>query len=119
MIMGAFCIPVFILGILGYKFELDLYGYHTQAPLSATGTLLFILFLLKGVVAYSLWFEKRWAVFLGIVDAAVGILICVISMANISILPNSGGFRLEIVFLIPYLIKLSRIKKKWIRLGNG
>jgi len=120
MILGSLCIPVFIFGISGYNFEIELYGYRTQTPLSSLGIVLLLLFLYKGIVAYSLWFERRWAVSLGIVDAIIGILICIISMTSAFLLAGNyspNGFRLEIVVLVPYLIKLNKIKKKWIQLA--
>jgi uncharacterized membrane protein HdeD (DUF308 family) len=120
MILGTLCIPVFIFGLSSYNYEIELYGYKTRDPLSTIGLVLFLLLLFKGFVSFSLWFERRWAVTLGIIDAIIGILICTISMASIFFLPGNrgtNGFGLEIVILIPYLIKLFGIKKKWQQLS--
>jgi len=117
LVMGALTISVIILGIAGFNFELDLYGYGANEVLSPTGILLSLLFLYKGFVSYSLWFEKDWAITVGLIDAIIGIIICVMSMIGISLTSvyrTSFTFRLEIIFLIPYLIKLSSIKGKWL-----
>lgn len=117
IIIGSISVPAFVMGALGYHYESALYGYETEAPLSAIGIILLLLFLYKGVVAYSLWLERIWAVYLGIIDAIIGILICILAMVNISIFhgqSQSTGFRLEIIFLLPYLIKLIGIKGQWV-----
>jgi len=118
MIFGAISIPIFILGLSGFNFELELYGYTAHRALSTIGVFLFLLYLFKGVVSYSLWFEKVWAVNLGIIDAIIGILTCIIGMANIPLFHgnlDSNRFRFEIIFLIPYLIKLTRIRRLWMQ----
>jgi hypothetical protein len=69
------------------------------------------------MVAYSLWTEKNRAISLGIVDALVGIVICLYSMAIAPFVNNQPNFifnfRLELVALIPYLIKLRKIRPHW------
>lgn len=80
------------------------------------GILLSLGFLLKGIVAYSLWFEKDWAINLAMVDAVAGILLCIIEMFGIPFLMDRPGqfvFRGEILLLIPYLIKLIMLRRKW------
>jgi Trk-type K+ transport system membrane component len=118
MIAGGMTIPVFILGIAGYNFDIALYGYSVHSETSWMGVLLALLFLYKGIVSFALWFEWELAVTLGIIDAIAGLLLCLIAMAHLSVLSeytDSSAFRLEIVLLVPYLIKLIRIKKNWIR----
>jgi len=44
---------------------------------------------------------------IAVIDAVIGIVVCIISMYLFS------GFKLELVILIPYLIKLFKIKDKW------
>jgi len=116
MVVGVFTIPVFIFGITGFNFVMSLYGYETNEALSPVGVLLTLLFLYKGIVSYALWFEKDWAVVAGLIDAIIGIIICVMSMIGISIgsmARTPFTFRLEIILLIPYLIKLNNMKGKW------
>ena len=109
MILGVFTIPVLILGILGNNVSLSLYGLETNEVMSAQGLLLLFLFLYKGTVAALLWFEQGPAIVLAILDAALGILICIWVMFAAPKLT----LRLELVALIPYLIMMIRIGKKW------
>lgn len=101
-----------IFGISGKNFKESLYGLESTDPFSIVGIVITFLFLFKGFVSYSLWFEKDWAIELGTIDAIIGLLICVYLM----IFPQytvGGGIRLEIAILIPYLVKLQNIKAKW------
>jgi hypothetical protein len=119
MVIGVIAILGFILGISGFTFVVSLYGYETQRALSPLGAFLTFLFLYKGFVSYSLWFEKDWAITAGLVDAIIGIIICIMSMMGISLISvyrSPFTFRLEIIFLIPYLIKLTKLKGRWFEL---
>jgi hypothetical protein len=114
LVAGAIAVPAFIIGIFGFSFSIAMYGFSTTEPTSMVGIALLLLFVLKGVVSYGLWFEKKWAINLGLFDGYLGIAICIISMIFALGRDVSGfSFRLEIVFLIPYLIKLHRIKRPW------
>jgi len=108
-IMGGFAIPILIIGLMGTNVDLALYGLETNEVTSAEGLLLIALFLYKGIVAALLWFERGPAAVLGILDAVLGILICIWVMFAAPKL----AFRLELVALIPYLIAMIRISKKW------
>lgn len=117
MIFG-FIAPIgIIFGILGIDFNLALYGIETTKALSITGIILIILFTIKGTVSFGLWFEKNWAVNLAIIDATFGILACIIVMIVLPFLSKNGGFhinlRLELIALIPYLLKMKKIKNDW------
>jgi hypothetical protein len=109
MILGGFAIPVLIVGLMGMNVNLALYGLQTNEVTSGEGLLLCSLFLYKGIVAALLWFERGPAVVLGIVDAVLGILICIWVMFA----APKFAFRLELVALIPYLIVMITINKKW------
>ena len=120
MIFGGFAVLAFIGGLFSLNFESSLYGLETNAPLSSTGLLIFFLFLLKGIVAFALWTEKDLAVYLGIADAIIGIAVCTAIMIYPSL--SSGqrfSFRLELILLIPFLIKLLSIKNAWWRARKG
>jgi hypothetical protein len=108
MIMGGLALPIFLLGLSGSRYQLALYGFETTKPTSFLGFLIFGLFIYKGIVAYALWFERDWAIVSGIIDAVVGILVCTISMFLFK-----NTFRVEIIILIAYCIKLLKIKSKW------
>ncbi|RPD41663.1 hypothetical protein [Chitinophaga barathri] len=115
LVFGGLLPLGFIAGIAGINYEIALYGLESNHPLSLTGLSLFALFALKALVAYGLWMEKEWAVQAGIIDALIGIGICVYQMF---ISPFLGpGFvismRLELIALIPYLLKLRRLYDDW------
>lgn len=111
----SFAVPiVLVLGVLGYKAELALYGFETDEAFSAIGILILILFMLKGITAFGLLKEKDWAIKAGIADAVIGIAVCAFVM--IYALTNAGNhfsLRLELVALIPCLVKLIKIKPQW------
>lgn len=119
MITGAIAPICLLAGISDGRVQLALYGFETTDPLSTSGLVISLLFLYKGIVAYSLWTEKDWAINFGIVDAFVGIAICIYVMTIAPFVNNQSGFvfnfRLELVALIPYLIKLRKIKSVWRR----
>jgi len=103
--------------------SLALYGMETHNPISTAGLLISTLFLLKGIVAYGLCWEKDWAVELGIIDAIVGIAFCALMMTPIAtwleLAPQGLRLRLELVALIPYLMKLQKIKPLWRKGGSN
>lgn len=116
LIFGAIVPIILILGIIGMSANLSLYGLETMQPLSLTGIIITILFALKGVVAFGLWTEKEWAVTLAIIDAVIGILVCITIMAIIPLLSKYGmsiNLRLELIPLFLYLIKMREIKSEW------
>ncbi|MEM6298588.1 MAG: hypothetical protein AAF740_07870 [Bacteroidota bacterium] len=119
LVMGALIPVAAVLGLLGFTFGLSIYGLESNAPLSLTGLIVMSIFSLKGAVAFGLWTEKRWAAKLALVDAAVGLFICVL----VSMLPFvaiegnfisiDASFRLEILFLLPYLLVMRKIAPEW------
>lgn len=118
LIFGAIVPVVLILGIVGMDFNLSMYGLETTRPISLIGIFITFLFALKGFVAFGLWTEKEWAVNLAITDAILGIIVCVFVMVILPFISNSGGMninlRLELIPLIPYLIKMRKIKIAWL-----
>ena len=114
MVLSSITPITLVLGLLGYHPNLSLYGIETYDPISLIGILLHVLFAFKGVVAFGLWFEKKWAVQLAIIDAISGIIICIIvviimAFSNHHII----SIRLEFIALIPFLIKMKKIKPEW------
>lgn len=116
LIMGAIAFAGLILGVLGYNFQLELYGIKTEGPLSLAGLGLFIIFLFKGYTSYCIIQEKDTAIILGTIDAIIGIAICCLVMIY-QLVNRQGGsfftFRIELLLLIPYLVKLQKIKPDW------
>jgi hypothetical protein len=116
MIFGAVAPIGLILGIFGMSFDLSLYGLETTNPLSLVGLIIIALFAIKGAVSFGLWTEKDWAIKLAIIDSILGIAICVLVMIVLPFLYNNGfklTLRLELVALIPYLLKMQTIKSDW------
>ena len=109
MIMGCATIPVLIIGLTGRHATMSLYGLETNDILSVEGLLITFFFFYKGIVAFLLWFEQGPAVILAIIDAILGILVC----CWVMIAAPTFSFRLELVALIPYLVTMIRIRKKW------
>ena len=119
MFAGVLSIICLVAGIAGASMEMSLYGLESNEPLTMTGMIILLLFILKGAVGFGLWFEKDWAVLLGITDAIMGIGICLYLTVSSTFLHNTSGsinnFRLELVALIPYLIRLWKIRSAWQR----
>lgn len=118
MIIGVIAPVCLLAGLSGTKLRLALYGLESKDSLSFPGMVILLLFILKGIVAFGLWTEKDWAITLGMADAMVGIAICVYVTAIAPFVNNHSAFvlnlRLELAVLIPYLIKLRKIKSQWI-----
>ena len=118
MIFGLIAPLGLIAGLLGMSFELSLYGLETFDPISFFGLVIILLFALKGIVAFGLWWEKAWAVLLAMIDATVGVIICIFSMAILPFITENGSqfitFRIELLLLIPYFVKMNNIKTTWI-----
>jgi hypothetical protein len=105
-----------IFGLFGYKFQLALYGLDTNDPLTITGISIILLFLFKGIISFFLLTEQDWAIKFGIIDAITGIVVCILVMLSPMLNPGSNtgfSFRLELLFLIPYLNKMLKIRKPW------
>lgn len=113
---GGLAFICLVLGLFGARLQLAFYGLETWEPLSVTGLAVIAIALLKGITAYALWMEKEWAINIGQLDATLGIVICVLVMIYpyVDQLEASRfNFRLELVLLIPYLIRLRAIKGPW------
>jgi hypothetical protein len=116
LVLGAFALLGLALGIFGYKFSIAMYGLETQEPFSIIGIFLFVVFAFKAVVAYGFLKKTDFAITLGLIDAIAGVCICCSIMLFPLVYPEyqTGSlFRLELLVLIPYLLKLKKIKPQW------
>ena len=114
LIISAIAPIVFVLGLMGFTAQLALYGLETNEPLSPIGILITALFIIKGITAFGFLKEKDWAIKIGIADAIIGIVICTLVMLYPIINSDSKfSLRIELVALIPYLLKLLKIKTQW------
>jgi len=102
-----------VMGFLDKLISLSLYGFNTFYPLSIAGIFILSLMAFKGITAYSLWTEKDIAVDLAIIDAILGIAICIIAMIVLPFLDATSikfEIRLELIALIPYFMHMRKIK---------
>jgi len=110
IIFGGLAVIGFFAGFAGVRFDNSVYGLETNDPHSQTGLIIIALMILKGFAGFGLYFEKNWAILVAKIDAIVGILVCIAVM----VFPKSGiTIRLEIAFLIPYLLKIIKIEDYW------
>ena len=114
---GYWCFSNHKFSVRGFGFTASLafYGFETNEPLSFTGLLIITVAMFKAVTAFSLWFEKDYAVALGKTDAIIGMGLCLVSMLVLPFLLQDYHvtLRLELALLIPYLIKLDKINAGW------
>lgn len=121
----TFCWIFMLLGVCGLaslignaftdNVNLSLYGFSSNTAYSGVGIFIIAIMALKGFAAYSLWFEKPNAIIIAKIDAIIGIVICIASMFVIPFTSGDGhiSFRLEILLLIPYYIKINKIEYEW------
>lgn len=115
MLFGILSFVCLILGFTNVKPALAFYGFETNEPFSLNGLIVIAVGILKGITAFGLWFEKDFAVKTGKIDAILGIVLCGISMLVLPFIQVELNItiRLELLMLIPYLIKLNKIQKEW------
>ena len=115
MLFGLLSIVCLILGFTNTKPLLAFYGFETNEPFSLNGIIVITIGVIKGITAFSLWFEKDFAIKLGKIDAIIGIIICGISMLVLPFVQDGFNFniRLELALLIPFLLKLNKIQNEW------
>ena len=117
MITGAMVPFGFVFSLFGMNFKLALFGLESTNPLDTIGLIVSTLFLLKGIAAFALWTEKDWAIRLATIEAFLSIAVCVFVMLIYPAIDTSRGYsmslRLELALIIPYLLKLQKIKPVW------
>lgn len=115
MIFGFFAILSLVLGIFGIKPQLAFYGFETNEVFSLFGIIVISVGILKGITAYSLWYEKDYAIKLAKMDTYIGFLLCIISMFVLPFVLPDFRFKIkfEIVALILFIIKLNKIQSSW------
>ena len=113
LIVGLLMPIILVLGIIVHNFPTALYGIESNTLYSSAGIFVVVLFIFKGATAFGLLKQKNWAIKAGITDAIIGIIICCGVMVYQIIQPTQFMFRLELIALIPYLLKLKNIKHSW------
>ena len=76
-----------------------------------------VLVFLNGFAAWTLWTGKRFAITAAIIGAWLQIAACLVSMFILLFIKSGQKFifRFELILLIPYLVKLHKIKNIWER----
>ncbi|MCF6401314.1 hypothetical protein L3C95_00410 [Chitinophaga filiformis] len=101
--------------LMGNDYHVSLYGLESSDKRSFITLAVVVLFVLKGAASYGLLQEKDWAIEVGLVDAAVGILVCL--FVGLYTMFGTGSyiasFRLELILLVIYLIKLLKMQAIW------
>lgn len=117
MIFGGMSVLVLFLGLFVDKMYMSFLGLETNYSFSLIGVIISALYLFKGTVAFGLWTEKDWAVNLALVDAYVSIAVCMSTMLILPMFFEDYGWdytlRLELVAIIPYLLKMKNIQRDW------
>lgn len=114
LIFGAIATILFLAGFLGVYASLSLYGLESSDPHSITGLIIISIFIVKGVIAYNLLFEKDKAIIMAKVEAFIGIIICLLVMIVIPIISEKlPSFDISIIILIVYFLKLYKLEKAW------
>lgn len=122
MIVGIFSavsIAFKMVGItLYFGYPMDdtssIYGLESSDIFSPLGLLINLLILFKGVTSYGMWMGKDWAMNYASVDAVLGLVVCIFSLVFLPFVDaGSINLRLEILLLIPYLIKCLKLRAEW------
>jgi accessory gene regulator protein AgrB len=115
MLFGPLSIVCLFLGMFGLKPQLAFYGFETNEVFSLNGLIVISVGVLKGFTAFSLWFEKDYAIKLAKIETYIGIVLCIISMLVLPFLNENFKLtiRLELILLIPFLLKMKKIQYAW------
>lgn len=114
MMTGILAIVVIILNLFSIHADLGIYGFDVKEGKLVNNLLVFVSFILNGIVGYFLWFEKKNAILLAIFCSIWGILVCLLSIIlGMFIFKTGISFRLEILFLLLFLFKLLKIRKEF------
>ena len=90
-----------------------LYGLNAANNADGLTQFIVVLFILKGIVSYGLLSEKDWAMKLGMIDGAIGVIICFITMLVLPFFDFGFRFSWELLFLFPYQARLWRFRVLW------
>jgi len=105
--------------LLRTNFAFSLYGLESQDRTSFLMLIIVALFILKGVASYGLLFEKDWAIEVALADAVAGIAACMFVVGIYLLRSGSMNFRIELILLIIYLVKLLKMRDAWKRSPAG
>ncbi len=96
-----------VISIMNSDISIGIFGIRSSTIFSVGGAVSFITFILFGIIAFSLWLEKDWAIKLAKIGAIFGIVFCLAMMFT------HRNIRGELILLIPYLYVLNKIETQW------
>ena len=107
----------FVIDMIQGTYNLSIYGMHADELFSVLSIVSIVSFIIKGIAAIGLLAEKNWAVKVAITDGILSTCLATYSLIFYAwtINGNFSGFnlRLELLLIIPYLVKMVRIRKDW------
>ena len=123
----AILCPLAIVLIIIFSFtdvvnNISVYGLGASDLFSFSSFLVFIFLGTKGAAATGILLEKGWAIRLAIADGIMGAALSVYNMFFSSWITNTTTasftmtnfhLRFELVFIIPYLVKMVKIRQQW------
>ncbi|RYZ47702.1 MAG: hypothetical protein EOP49_20575 [Sphingobacteriales bacterium] len=114
--IAGIVLPIFYLSFGGIQAGgtlVSLYGLHAINEYSAKAIGIIFLYVFKAIVSIALLTEKDWAVKLGMIDGALGIGICVLTMLVLPFFGWSFRFNWELFPLFVYQARLWRMRPQW------
>lgn len=121
LLLGALVVFLYpLMFLLGQNYTLSVYGLESSDRYSLLMLGITVLFILKGCAAFGLLWEKDWAADIALVDGFSGIAICIFVIVYSYFGPHVPfvPYRLELVLLIGYVVRIMRIRRDWKR-GHG
>lgn len=117
LIFGAIAFITLLFGAFIDNMKFSIYGLTSFQPYSTLGLIILFIFLLKGIVSFGLWFEKDWGPKLAVYDGILGALVCLFVMFILPYLEKAGqfSFRLELIAIVPYMMKMINIQEPWVQ----
>ncbi len=117
IVMGTI-VPFTYIGslIFGFSASYTIFGLEYEGNAMALMPLIIsIVMLINGLCAFGLLFGKDWGLRACIVFGYLGVALCLGTMLFELIFSSHSNviIRLEIIFQIPYLMKLHKIKAHW------
>ncbi|QHS61119.1 hypothetical protein [Chitinophaga agri] len=121
LLLGALVIFLYpLMFLLGQNYTFSVYGLESSDRYSLLMLGIVVLFILKGCAAFGLLWEKDWAADIALIDGFAGIGICIFVIVYSYFSPHVPfvPYRLELVLLIGYVVRIMRIRRDWKR-GHG
>ncbi|WP_235299701.1 hypothetical protein [Portibacter marinus] len=117
ILFGSLIPIVLAQNLMGYKTALSIYGINSDSLFNPIGAFIAFLFALKLVVGFAIIKRLKWAFNLGIVDACLGLIVCLLNLGIYDLILDKSNIninlRLEIFVLVPFLIYLLKNRLKW------